>query len=318
MYYLDRQAHPLMPPTATGLVLGWKIESGMRYRNVLLVADYNKVRLGKFTARSIPDTPEKEAFFPELLEFPFAQARQFAISNMLKSSALPDLTPPPPLQLPFGPIGESVSDIAPVHIPLPLHLPRFKITQERMCRSGATEGCSACENLTTGRTDACRKCFYEELLAAAGELPPLETVVKPVPEAPGDFLQSLRDSAAAEHIAPEVLPDDSEFSVDKLMEILQMSVILLQQCLFLLLKLLRPSNVIVAYSIVVSAFQHPATTMLILFFLIQMTKNPLSPDMVPLPKLNAPRRNFPKGLAVAYRRIFLQAVLQQAGLGCWR
>ena len=34
-YYLERSGHTLAPTTVPGLFLGWRLESGMRYRNAL-------------------------------------------------------------------------------------------------------------------------------------------------------------------------------------------------------------------------------------------------------------------------------------------
>ena len=41
VYYLDDKQHTLEPRTSPGIFVGWKLETGMRYRGVLIVADYD-------------------------------------------------------------------------------------------------------------------------------------------------------------------------------------------------------------------------------------------------------------------------------------
>ena len=45
VFYKDKdQDNALMPNTSPGLFIGWRLESGLRYRGVLYVADYEIVR----------------------------------------------------------------------------------------------------------------------------------------------------------------------------------------------------------------------------------------------------------------------------------
>ena len=78
-----------MPNTVPGLFISWKLESGVRYRNVLLIADFAEVRGGTFRMTSIKEVHEKEVHFPALT-FPFAEARAIALRNLEEhSGALP-------------------------------------------------------------------------------------------------------------------------------------------------------------------------------------------------------------------------------------
>ncbi len=70
-----------MPPTVPGLFVGWRLESGMRYRGALYIADYDKIKKGNFQFRSLLKVPEKEVYFPDELVFPFANARKLAIRD---------------------------------------------------------------------------------------------------------------------------------------------------------------------------------------------------------------------------------------------
>ena len=81
-YYLDKSGHPLAPPSIPGIFIGWRIESGMRYRHVLKVISYVNARKHNFQQRSILNIPSKEVHFPTELSFPFAKARNIAIETM--------------------------------------------------------------------------------------------------------------------------------------------------------------------------------------------------------------------------------------------
>ena len=64
------------PTTKPGFLIGWRLESGLRYRGVLRILDYDTVVAGKKIAfRSIQDVPEAEVHFPSEITFPFAEAQ---------------------------------------------------------------------------------------------------------------------------------------------------------------------------------------------------------------------------------------------------
>ena len=73
-WYLDKSGHTLMPPTVAGLFVGWRLESGLRFRGVVLIANYDKVRKDGFQNRFVNSIPDKEVYFPPELVFPFAEA----------------------------------------------------------------------------------------------------------------------------------------------------------------------------------------------------------------------------------------------------
>ena len=92
-WYRDTSVHPLCAPALPGFFAGWRLERGLRYRGMVLVLDYEMARTGNFSSRSLKCRPQKEVVFPSLLEFPFAKARQIALSNMQEFAALPDAPP---------------------------------------------------------------------------------------------------------------------------------------------------------------------------------------------------------------------------------
>ena len=82
VYYLDnKDRHPLFSATKPGPFLGWEIESGMRYRGVLIIADYDNFRQGSFQRILCKAIPHKECAFPDVTEFPFANAKRAAIKT---------------------------------------------------------------------------------------------------------------------------------------------------------------------------------------------------------------------------------------------
>mgnify|MGYP003318600937 CR=1 FL=1 len=134
VYYLDRSAHPLAPTTSAGLFLGWRLECGLRFRNVLLIANYDAVRERGFLLQLVRSIPQKEVYFPENLDFPYAVARDKALAS------LEDVEPPGPAP-PVGsvrlPWDEEQSDSpAPAAVPPPpaSAFPKFKITLNRIIK----------------------------------------------------------------------------------------------------------------------------------------------------------------------------------------
>ena len=79
----------------------------MRYRGTLVTADYDKIRAGNFRSVSYVSVPEKEAYFPEALEFPFANARKLSMLQMIELKAPPSVAVP--LHLPFAPEAPAVA-----------------------------------------------------------------------------------------------------------------------------------------------------------------------------------------------------------------
>ena len=63
-YYWDRKAHPMEPTASPGLFIGWRLESGLRYRDALLVLDYEVARKGSWREDRFQALSQKEVFFP--------------------------------------------------------------------------------------------------------------------------------------------------------------------------------------------------------------------------------------------------------------
>ena len=63
-YYKNDTGNSTMPNTSPGLFVGWRFESGIRYRNVVYIVDYETVRKGDFRWRSAKSVPEAEVYVP--------------------------------------------------------------------------------------------------------------------------------------------------------------------------------------------------------------------------------------------------------------
>ena len=64
-----------MPQTSAGLFTGWRLDSGLMFRGVVLIAQYDPLRPHGFEQRFVKSIPDKEVYFLLELAFPFAEAR---------------------------------------------------------------------------------------------------------------------------------------------------------------------------------------------------------------------------------------------------
>ena len=90
----------MCPQTSPALFVSWRLESGLRYRQTLLVINYDRVKTSGFVAQAIKSIPQKEVFFPSELVFPFAEARKTSINQMKPLSSPADAQMP--LTLPWS------------------------------------------------------------------------------------------------------------------------------------------------------------------------------------------------------------------------
>ena len=158
VYYRDKRVskRTLEPNMSPGLFLGWRIDSGLRYKNIVRVLDYMSYRVDNKT--SVVDVPEVELFVESGAPvFPLAAARKahleggsLGVMDDLMRLSLPMLK-----ELPFPPEGIEAAPPTPMD-------PKTRsvyITLDRIISFGETPGCKACEKKTRYHTDACRKRF---------------------------------------------------------------------------------------------------------------------------------------------------------------
>ena len=143
--------------------------------------------------------------FPTLLEFPFARAREIALSGMRELSLLPDAAPLALENLPWqdeeSPAEHSSrkSKSKPLSF-LPPAIPkrRFRITQSRVATYGPTDGCPGCEAVRVDQipkphSPACIERFESPSSIEPG---PTKKIIeeKPTASEPARHSSSLRTS----------------------------------------------------------------------------------------------------------------------------
>ncbi|CAE7231161.1 unnamed protein product [Symbiodinium sp. CCMP2592] len=195
----------LEPNMSPGLFLGWRIDAGMRYRNVVKVLDYNDFRGKRNT--SVHDVPEPELYIedgPPI--FPVANATRKALVDGSTLSAASGALPEIPLrEIPFA--LESIGPPAP-------RTPGVRtvyITADRIVKFGETPGCLACRGKATKHTDTCRARFAELVKADKEEAAARRAALRALGESPETPAPSVAPetpfpSTAPETPAPSVAP----------------------------------------------------------------------------------------------------------------
>ena len=151
IYY--RKKHPtkrtLEPNMAPGLFVGWRVDPGLRYRDVVRVLDYQTFRT-KSAATAI-DVPEAELYVePGEPIFPVANAREKALKGGRDDGekfVIPEIA----LQeVPFPPEGGIAAPSTPG-----ARSRRVYITVERILKFKETPGCKGCLGKTRIHTQDC-------------------------------------------------------------------------------------------------------------------------------------------------------------------
>ena len=156
VYY--RRKHPtkrtLEPNMAPGLFIGWRVDSGLRYRCVVKVMDYQEFRT-KSNAMVL-DVPEPELFVEEGDPvFPIAEAKRKALMVGGSEDDPLELKVYDVKEVPF-PIGGG--DPAPSTPSGPKSRSVY-ITVERILKFKETPGCKGCFGTSRLHTDECRRRF---------------------------------------------------------------------------------------------------------------------------------------------------------------
>ena len=150
MYYRCKAVgkKTLEPNMAPGLFLGWRIDSGLRYRNVVKVLDYTEYRTrGNHV---VIDVPEVETYVEIGIPiFPIAHARDKALKEGSPAPAY-DLK-----EIPFPADGGIASPSTPAG---PKHRSVY-ITVDRIIKWKETPGCKGCKGMSAKHTTECRERF---------------------------------------------------------------------------------------------------------------------------------------------------------------
>ena len=227
VYY--RRKHPtkrtLEPNMAPGLFVGWRIDPGLRYRDVVKVLDYQTFRT-KGAATAI-DVPEAELYIESGDPvFPVANARDKALKGGLDGEKfeIPEIA----LQeVPFPPEGGIAAPSTPG-----AKSRRVYITVDRILKFKETPGCKGCLGKTRIHTAECIKRFTELVQSEKDEAEvkrlALEAVEAadgaapsaPVPSAAEDdidaFLKEFEDEVPATKVSGVATVPSSPVSVSDL------------------------------------------------------------------------------------------------------
>ena len=160
VFYRAKSDGMAAPTTRPGLFAGWRIDSGLRYRNVVQVVDYEAVRARAHLHWSPKDLHEKEVFFPpvEYIEFPLSNAAMKALKEMSD----PDVEVKKKIydrSLESGVLPYDI-DIDAFPEDTPVAPPRHAyITFSRLLEHGFTKGCPGCDGGHYRHNKACRERF---------------------------------------------------------------------------------------------------------------------------------------------------------------
>ena len=206
-YYHSKEGHPAGPTGVTGLFVGYRLESGLRFRDVLTVIDYEKTRSRGFRQEFLLNRSISEVVFPEHGPiFPWAEAKAAALRNM---SPVEPLASPAPGPLPFdNPPQDEVQSLPGVlPAPVPPPMPRFQITLDRIIQYGPTDGCDACRHPDINKRHGleCRERF-RQLLVKDNLLPALDRD-EPSPPPPLELPIVPEPSASSSSAGPPPGPE---------------------------------------------------------------------------------------------------------------
>ena len=203
MYY--RRKHPtkktLEPNMAPGLFMGWRIDSGLRYRGVLKVLDYQEYR-SKSNALVI-DVPEPEIFVEDGEPiFPFAEAKRKALREGRAEGDPLELDIYDVKEVPFPVDGGEPAPSTPAG-------PKSRsvyITVERILRFKETPGCKGCAGTSRAHTDECRRRFAALVEAEKAEARERrdEKAEEVAPEGAAPSAPDAEDEDIFAEIGPEV------------------------------------------------------------------------------------------------------------------
>ena len=209
------------PTTKPGLFAGWKLESGMKFRDSILVLDYEATR-HRTHLHWVPKAVHcKEVFFPDVthLEFPLAKAARNALANMsdpdhearkrIYDRSLLSGVLPYEVDVDAFPVEEK---------PTPDR--HAYITWDRLMKHGHTRGCAGCMEGHSRHNAECRRKFDElykkdTTTSSSSKGPPPLPAPAEAPPTPGPSLvREMPDEPSLEPrpCAPErdILDEDED------------------------------------------------------------------------------------------------------------
>ena len=158
-----------------GIFAGWRLDYGCRYRGVVLVLDYEKLKTRASGFQSLIALPQEEVVVDGPCKLPIHAAQEDSLAKF-STERLEDI---PAISIPFseGPII------------LPTSKRAEYITLDRIIKFGPTDGCKACSFDAARHNPTCRRRF-DALIKAEREAREKAKLVTPasapeaVPESP--------------------------------------------------------------------------------------------------------------------------------------
>lgn len=147
-----------------GIFAGWRLENGCRFRGVVLILDYEKLRAQASGFENTIAVPQEEVVFDDHLTMPVKASHRQSLAGF----SLEDPSKIPPISIPFS--DEPIE--------MPAKTRAEYITLDRLIKYGGSDGCRGCEMLTSRHTKACRDRFNR--LIRADKPVPVELKPKPV------------------------------------------------------------------------------------------------------------------------------------------
>ena len=197
--------HKFSGSCVPGIFAGWRLENGCRYRGVVLILDYEKVRTQAKGFENLIAVPQEEVIFDDHLTLPLKVAHRESLTkfNTADPSKIPSIS------IPFS--DEPIE--------LPAKTRAEYITLDRLIKYGGTDDCRGCEMLTSRHSKACRDRFNR--LIRADRPVPVEAKPRPVSAddirdgqgsgSPTFALRDLAEPGLEDDLVPECpLPDADE------------------------------------------------------------------------------------------------------------
>ena len=156
-----------------GIFAGWRLDSACRYRGVVHVLDYEKLKTRASGFENLIALPQEEVVVDGPCKLPLHAAQEESLAKF-SSERLEDI---PPISVPF----------TDAPIVLPTRKRAEYITLERIIKFGPTDECRGCSFDSSKHNSTCRRRF-DALIKADREAREKATRVEPptAPEAPAD------------------------------------------------------------------------------------------------------------------------------------
>ena len=181
------------PNAEPAIFIGWRLDFGMRYRDVLQFILYSHLREDA-SSHPVSQFHDAEVYMPEDVTFPLASAAEAALKE-LDDPRLTELHDIDAVPIPFVD-----SEIKP-------KTRRVYVAYARMLKIGATKGCKGCENDTSSHNQECIARFEEAFGRKDADGSVVEPEVPVSSDVPAIEPMRIRDEASGGGFADDLVPE---------------------------------------------------------------------------------------------------------------